>query len=468
MQFPLYAAVNAAIIRTMPYISASELLETSILYYQGRPIGTSAACDPNPAAPNYNECFVRDFVPSALVFLMRRDYDIVRNFLTTVMQLRGQQSVLPGHQRATGLMPASFRVVMRDGKETLQADFGEMAIGRVAPVDSAMWWMFLLRAYVRTSGDVAFAEQPAIQECMRQTLDLYLKESFEAAPTMLVPDGSFMIDRRMGVYGHPLEIQALYYGMLRTAEELLDGGSESDRLREVIAIRSMALRSYVRIYYWMGRDRLNEIHRYHSEEFGLDARNVLNVYPESIPEWIDGWLKPGSGYLVGNVGPSRIDFRFFALGNLLAILFGLATDDEAQAIMRLYHHHWEELVGEMPLKIIYPAVTGQEWQFMTGSDPKNAAWSYHNGGNWPVLLWAFIGAARRTGRMDLAEHAFFDIGDRLMNDNWPEYYDGRLGSLVGRRSNIRQVWSATSFIIAHELMENTDGCSVFDNLLFES
>ncbi len=452
----------------MPFDSATRLLGQSILYFEGRPIGTAAACDPHPAAANYNECFVRDFVPAALVFLMRGEYEIVRNFLTTVMGLRAQQPVLPGHQRATGLMPASFRVVQEHGKERLLADFGELAIGRVAPVDSAMWWVFLLRAYVRVSGDEAFARLPTIQECMRQTLELYLKESFESAPTMLVPDGSFMIDRRMGVYGHPLEIQALYYGMLRTAHELLRETAENERLREMLSIRSNSIRSYVRIYYWMGRDRLNEIHRYHSEEFGIDARNVLNVYPESIPDWIDGWLKPGSGFLVGNVGPGRIDFRFFALGNLLAILFGLASDDEAQAIMRLYHHHWDELVGEMPLKIVYPAVTGVEWEFMTGSDPKNSAWSYHNGGNWPVLLWPFIAAARHSGRLDLAERALFGLGERLMADHWPEYYDGRFGSLVGRRSNRHQVWSATAYLLACELMENPSAGELFDRMLFES
>lgn len=452
----------------MPVESATRLLEQSILYFEGRPIGTAAACDPHPAAANYDECFVRDFIPSALVFLMRGDYEIVRNFLTTVMGLRTQQPVLPGHQRATGLMPASFRVLRENGKERLLADFGEMAIGRVAPVDSAMWWMVLLRAYVRVSGDEAFARLPAIQECMHQTLELYLKESFESTPTMLVPDGSFMIDRRMGVYGHPLEIQALYYGTLRTARELLREIPENEKLREMLSIRSNSIRSYVRIYYWMGRERLNEIHRYQSEEFGIDARNVLNVYPESIPEWIDGWLRPGSGYLVGNVGPSRIDFRFFALGNLLAVLFGLATDDEAQAIMCLYHQHWDELVGEMPLKILYPAVTGVEWQFMTGSDPKNTAWSYHNGGNWPVLLWPFIGAARRTGRQDLAERAMHEAGKRLMADQWPEYYDGRFGSLVGRRANSNQVWSAAAYLVARQLMDNPVSCELFDRMLFES
>lgn len=451
----------------MPYTSAEALLERSILYYQGQAVGTSAACDDRPAAANYDECFVRDFVPSALVFMMRGDHAIVRNFLVTVMQLRSQQPVMPGHQRALGLMPASFRVVEEDGRERLLADFGELAIGRVAPVDSAMWWMFLLRAYVRSSGDAAFAQQPDIQLCMRQTLELYLKESFEAAPTMLVPDASFMIDRRMGVYGHPLEIQALYYGMLHTADELLAAGEEHARLRETIRIRRDALRSYVRIYYWMGRDRLNEIHRYHSEEFGLDARNVLNVYPETIPDWIDGWLQPGSGYLVGNVGPGRIDFRFFAQGNLLAILFGLATEEEAQGIMRLYQQHWEELVGEMPLKIVFPAAQGSEWRYLTGSDPKNSPWSYHNGGNWPVLLWPFIGAARRTGRGDLAERVMFGLGEQLMKQKWPEYYDGRHGSLIGRRANFQQVWSAAAWIIAHQLMEDPASGALFDTLWAE-
>ena len=44
---------------------------------------------------------------------------------------------------------------------------------------------------------------------LQSLLQLLLRESFEDFPTLLVPDGSFMIDRRMGVYGHPLEIQVL-------------------------------------------------------------------------------------------------------------------------------------------------------------------------------------------------------------------------------------------------------------------
>ena len=71
----------------------------------------------------------------------------------------------------------------------------------------------------------------------------------------------------------------------------------------------------MRIYYWLDRQRLNEIHRFRSEEFGVDAVNVLNIYPETIPDWIDGWVPDDGGYFVGNLGPGRMDFRFFAFGN---------------------------------------------------------------------------------------------------------------------------------------------------------
>lgn len=40
-------------------------------------------------------------------------------------------------------------------------------------------------------------------------LKLCLADGFDMFPTLLVTDGSCMIDRRMGIHGHPLEIQVL-------------------------------------------------------------------------------------------------------------------------------------------------------------------------------------------------------------------------------------------------------------------
>jgi hypothetical protein len=200
--------------------------------------------------------------------------------------------------------------------------------------------------------------------------------------------------------------------------------------------------------------RLSEIHRFPTEELGGTGRNLLNIQPGSVPEWVTEWLPDEAGYLVGNLGPGRMDFHFFALGNLLAILFGLATDQQAARIMALIESRWPDLVGAMPLKLCYPALSGEGWQLLTGSDPKNAPWSYHNGGNWPVLLWSLVAAALKSGRRALAERAFALAVERLPRDRWPEYYDGKGGRLVGRHANLNQTWSAAALILAHKLLED--------------
>ncbi len=442
--------------------SARELLQRSLFHLDGQPVGTLAAMHDRLAASNYRECFVRDFFVSALVFLTEDETDIVRNFLAAVLDLCHQEKTLAGHERRPGVMPASFHLATgEDGRERLVADFGDRAIGRVAPVDSMMWWIILLYCYVQVSGDRAFAEQAPVQEAIRETLDLCLKDSFEIFPTLLVPDGSFMIDRRLGVYGHPLEIQSLFYGMLQAARDLLVNSEHNSELTQVALKRQQALRSYVRIFYWLDLDRLNEIHRFDTEEFGSGTVNMLNVYPESIPEWVGDWLPEDTGYMVGNLGPGRMDFRVFSMGNLLAILFDLATPDQANWMMNLFEQRWHDLLGLMPMKICYPAISGDRWKLQTGCDPKNVPWSYHNGGNWPVLLWAFVAAAVKTGRSDLASRACRIVGERLGRDNWPEYYDGRSGRLVGRRANFNQVWSAAAFIYADRILSDAGAMCMF-------
>lgn len=445
--------------------AAQEILERSIMYYNGRPIGTLAALPSSStlAAANYEECFIRDFVPSALVFLLQGNTEIVKNFLETVVKLRTRERTVAGHEIQPGVMPASFKVITdSEGNEHLQADFGERAIGRVAPVDSMMWWVLILYIYTKSTGDTELAGRKEFQDAMQQILHLCLKDSFEVSPALLVPDGCSMIDRRMGIYGHPLEIQSLFYGMLRVIHDLLEEPSTPRRraddsqisMLKTAEVREHALLNYVRIFYWLDIKRLNEIHRYKTEEFGVDSHNVLNIYPESIPGWLTEWLPHDSGYLVGNVGAGRMDFRYFSLGNMLAILFNMTTAEQSQQIMNLNAERWDDLVGGMPLKIIFPAMEGLEWEVRTGCDPKNAAWSYQNGGNWPALLWPFVAAAVKTGRIELAHRAYETALIRLPSDNWPEYYDGRSGRLIGRRSNYEQVWSATSLILSKKLLEN--------------
>lgn len=433
---------------------SSKALEASIIYYQGRPVGTVAACDPEVEALNYDQCFVRDFVVSALVFLIDGKTEIVRNFLSNMLALQSRERHMDCFKPGHGLMPASFKVVSKDGEEYLTADFGEQAIGRVTPVDACLWWIILLRAYVKATGDIALVHQAEFQQGLQLILELCLEARFDMYPTLLVPDGAFMIDRRMGVYGYPLEIQVLFYAALRAARELLIPTDAGNSYIQAVDNRLGHLIYHIRAYYWLDLKRLNEIYRYKSEEFGEAAINKFNIYPGSIPEWLTDWLADSGGYLAGNLGPGRLDFRFFSLGNLLAIVVSLASEEQSHAIMDLFEQRSADLIGHMPIKICFPAVEGRAWRIQTGSDPKNVPWSYHNGGNWPVLMWLLAAAAQKTGREALAQKTLEIAEKRLSEEQWPEYYDGKNGRLIGKEARKNQTWTIAGFLLAQKLMQN--------------
>lgn len=440
--------------RKTPQEAALQALDESIMYYQNHPVGTVAARDSSVPSLNYDQCFTRDFAVSAFVFLMQGKTDIVRNFLKLTLVLQSHERQLDCFKPGTGLMPASFKVDRYGDQDIIVPDFGEHAIARVTPIDSCFWWLLLLRGYVKVSGDIALAHSPEFQAGIRHILDVCLRTRFDLFPTLLVPDGSFMVDRRMGVYGYPLEIQVLFYAALRTAKELLVENKEGKPYLAAATERIGQLAYHVRQYYWLDLNRLNEIYRYDVEQFGQSASNWLNIYPDSIPEWLTEWLPSDGGYFVGNLGPARMDFRFFSQGNLLAILTSLANEEQSQRIMDLIEACWSDLVAKMPMKICFPALEGRDWQTSTGWDRKNVPWSYHNGGSWPVLLWGLVAAAQKTGRSALAKKAIAIAEQHIFEDDWPEYYDGRQGRLVGREARKHQTWTIAGYLAAKELVAN--------------
>lgn len=144
---------------------------------------------------------MRDFVPSGLACLMKSpvESEIVKNFLLKTLHLQGWEKRIDNFTLGEGVMPASFRVRFdtAQGKESLLADFGGSAIGRVAPVDSGFWWIILLRSYTKCTHDHTLAEDTIVQKGMKLILNLCLADGFDTFPTLLCADGCSMIDRRM-------------------------------------------------------------------------------------------------------------------------------------------------------------------------------------------------------------------------------------------------------------------------------
>ncbi|KAJ9699871.1 hypothetical protein PVL29_005638 [Vitis rotundifolia] len=456
--------------REVPEIEkeAWRLLRSAVVDYCGNPVGTVAANDPGDKQPlNYDQVFIRDFVPSALAFLLKGEGEIVKNFLLHTLQLQSWEKTVDCYSPGQGLMPASFKVrtVPLDGgngafEEVLDPDFGESAIGRVAPVDSGLWWIILLRAYGKITGDYALQERVDVQTGIRLILNLCLTDGFDMFPSLLVTDGSCMIDRRMGIHGHPLEIQALFYSALRCSREMLTVNDGTKNLVRAINNRLSALSFHIREYYWVDMKKINEIYRYKTEEYSTDAINKFNIYPDQIPTWLVDWIPDQGGYLIGNLQPAHMDFRFFTLGNLWSIISSLGTAKQNEGILNLIEAKWDDLVAHMPLKICYPALENEEWRIITGSDPKNTPWSYHNGGSWPTLLWQFTLACIKMGRPELARKAVALAEERLSVDHWPEYYDTRNGRFIGKQSRLYQTWTIAGFLTSKMLLENPEMASL--------
>lgn len=447
---------------------AWDLLRDSMVYYCGSPIGTIAANDPTSSNMlNYDQVFIRDFIPSGIAFLLKGEYDIVRNFILHTLQLQSWEKTMDCYSPGQGLMPASFKVrtVPLDGddsatEEVLDPDFGEAAIGRVAPIDSGLWWIILLRAYGKCSGDLSVQERIDVQTGIKMILKLCLADGFDMFPTLLVTDGSCMIDRRMGIHGHPLEIQALFYSALLCAREMLAPEDGSADLIRALHNRLLALSFHIREYYWIDLRKLNEIYRYKTEEYSYDAVNKFNIYPDQISPWLVEWMPNKGGYLIGNLQPAHMDFRFFSLGNMWSVVSSLATVDQSHAILDLIEAKWADLVADMPFKICYPALEGQEWQIITGSDPKNTPWSYHNGGSWPTLLWQLTVAAIKMKRPEIAAKAIEVAERRISRDKWPEYYDTKKGRFIGKQARLFQTWSIAGYLVAKLLLADPSAAKI--------
>ena len=454
---------------------AQELFyKKALVKFGGEWVGAIAAIPrahhANAADLNYGEIFIRDNVPVMAYLLLQGHYAAVRNFLHTCLQLQSNRA------ETRGIFPTSFVEV--NGQ--MVADYGQRAIGRVVSVDATLWWSILAHAYVQRSGDRAFASQPQVQVGISRFLDLILHPSFREAPTLYVPDGAFMIDRPMDVWGAPLEVQSLLYGSLLSAAGLIKIALEQqesealdEKFRQCLAY-ARRLRRYMLRQYWVNGKTVQVLRRRPTEQYGDAIENEYNIQTETIPHWLQDWLGDRGGYLIGNIRTGRPDFRFFTLGNCLGAMFDVTSVRQQAALFRLVLQNQTALVAQMPLRICHPPLSDVDWRRKTGYDRKNLPWCYHNAGHWPCLLWFLVAAALRHQQHqqeaalavemnELLETAYQRLLKQLPRQNWAEYFDGPTGSWMGQQARLYQTWTIVGFLLVHHFLKvNPADATVLD------
>ncbi len=431
----------------------------ALITIRGEVAGAMAAI-PLGAGPdlNYSEIFIRDNVPVMVYLLLEGKGHVVRHFLNLCLELQSQSF------QTKGIFPTSFVEV--DG--SFKVDYGQRAIGRVCSVDATLWWVILAYWYVQWTEDNDWAAQPKVQEGLEGFLNLVLHPGFRDAPTLLVPDGAFMIDRPLDVWGVPLEVQTLLYGALKCTAALLDFSPRKTPQHQARILQTIdwakRLRTYLLKNYWIDGNIVQTLRRRPNEQYGEAISNEHNVYCETIPNWLQGWLGKRGGYLIGNIRTGRPDFRFFSLGNCLGGLFDVISPAQKRSLFRLIINNQHELIADMPLRICHPPLEGTDWQQKTGFDRKNLPWSYHNGGHWPCLLWFLSTAVLQhktqgsvhveTLEMEiLIQRAYKLMAERLPHQKWAEYFDGPTGIWVGQQARTYQTWTIVGFLLVHHFLK---------------
>jgi glycogen debranching enzyme len=148
--------------------------------------------------------------------------------------------------------------------------------------------------------------------------------------------------------------------------------------------------------------------------------------------------------------------RFDTLGNLLAILFGVADKQKAGKI--LDYIHGCGLNEPFPVRALYPPVQPGErdWRDYYRVRNLNQPNHYHNGGAWPFIGGVYVAALVQAGRMDEA-HCHLDKLTSMVRlgkgGEWEfnEWLHGVSGRPMGYGG---QSWSAAMYLFAADAVEH--------------
>ena len=148
--------------------------------------------------------------------------------------------------------------------------------------------------------------------------------------------------------------------------------------------------------------------------------------------------------------------RFDTLGNLLAILFGVASPAQADKI--LDYIDGCGLNEPFPVRSLYPVINQGErdWREYYRVRNLNQPHHYHNGGAWPFIGGFYVAALVQAGRPDDAAFHFDKLTEmnrigRSQEWEFNEWFHGLSGRPMGFPG---QSWSTALYLYAYDAVKN--------------
>ncbi len=337
--------------------------------------------------------------------------------------LRAALQTLAGQQSELGAIPNNVSLATRRLDHT-----------NAGSVDSNLW--FILGHYIqyRAFGDAKFlgAEWPSLEKALlwlryQDSNGCGLLEVHEAA------DWADLLANRFNI----LYDNVLWYAALRAMAEM---GPAVNADTERYAAMADDVRHKIRLVLWVG--------------------------PENEQEW--GPTCPGHAewkHTLSQVDPVLVKRPYFlpyvafrdsgdycdVLGNLLAILFGIANPAQEKRILDYLYQ--VGIAEPYPVRVLHPVIHpgDKDWREYYRNNNLNLPHQYHNGGIWPFVGGFYVAALVNAGRSDEARAQLVKlalVNRQGIDEEWEfnEWHHGVTGRPMGYP---HQAWSAGMYIYAY-------------------
>ena len=236
--------------------------------------------------------------------------------------------------------------------------------------------------------------------------------------------------------GKGLYLNCLYVMALRRAAELFDG-DEAEALRR----RAALVTDRINAYFWYTGER--DTQRHISNSFSTEGTPLLDSMGRRREMPVKRYLADERYYLP-YLGFRSLGEWFDSFGNILAILAGVADQQQSEIILDFISRHSLDV---WPLRSLTPVVRpgDADWRDYYGS--LNAPHHYHNGGVWPFLGGFYVAALVKAGRGEAAAIALRNLALLNRCGQFNEWHHGETGAPMGAHD---QAWSAGMYLFAWE------------------
>jgi glycogen debranching enzyme len=334
-------------------------------------------------------------------------------------------------------------------------DTGYVSTENAGATDSNLWFILSHYLYFRTTGDREFLLRhwPTIDRALR-----WLEyQDMNECGLLEIPEAGNWMDLLCVRY-NTLYDNVLYYGAALAHQELAHSLGES-ALAHPLTVDAAGIHERLNALLWVDRCWVAEHFAEHLERLKRFRLEWYMLYHNI------GTISSRPFYL------PWVAFREYgdwcdSLGNLLAILAGLADGHRTEHILRYMLQ--VGMAEPFPTKAIHPPIYPGEsnWREYYRSRNLNLPHQYHNGGIWPMIGGFHVAALVRHKWSAIAERtlaALADTNRQGLNGEWEfnEWLHGASGHPMGYA---QQAWSAAMFLYAEHAVR-TGKLPLFDDLL---